>query len=380
MVITQPQVQTRQTRHWCVVGTGALANLWLERLVAQGEQVSVYSRHPEDQPHTTVGVQRSGQLREITVPVLPPQPGEHGQEAPEPHTEPGGHAQLAVDTQTEPEHQQAPPAYSHPAASAAAAERIWLVMVKAWQLEAVLTELKQQGWLGKRETLILSHNGLGAAEALLQQEHGWQLYDLVTTHGAWRPQRTISVHAGRGESWLGPRYSAMKHRPQAAQRTSDPYPGHTDPARPPAWFKTFAQALPPVEWDPSVYYKRLEKLAINCAINPLATLANGVNGILRGDGPQHEGYDRKIQDICAEVAAVYPELKAERLYERVQKVLRATAGNHCSMLQDIKAGRRTEIDYLNGHICATGQQQQIATPLNCELATKIRLLQDAAPR
>ena len=35
-----------------------------------------------------------------------------------------------------------------------------------------------------------------------------------------------------------------------------------------------------------------------------------------------------------------------------------------SMLQDLEKGRRTEIDYINGHVCQAGRKVRIATPFN----------------
>lgn len=43
---------------------------------------------------------------------------------------------------------------------------------------------------------------------------------------------------------------------------------------------------------------------------------------------------------------------------------RAIAANVNSMLQDIRAGRMTEIDYLNGYVMRLGKQVGIETPYN----------------
>ena len=42
------------------------------------------------------------------------------------------------------------------------------------------------------------------------------------------------------------------------------------------------------------------------------------------------------------------------------------------MLQDIEAGRRTEIDYLNGAVVRMGQGRGIATPANDAVASLVR--------
>ena len=35
-----------------------------------------------------------------------------------------------------------------------------------------------------------------------------------------------------------------------------------------------------------------------------------------------------------------------------------------SLLQDVMRGRRTEIEYLNGHVCAEGKRLGVPTPVN----------------
>jgi len=54
----------------------------------------------------------------------------------------------------------------------------------------------------------------------------------------------------------------------------------------------------------------------------------------------------------------------------LKRVLRATAANRSSMLQDLEQGRTTEIRHLNGAIVALGRKHGIPTPLN-ELLTSL---------
>jgi 2-dehydropantoate 2-reductase len=53
-----------------------------------------------------------------------------------------------------------------------------------------------------------------------------------------------------------------------------------------------------------------------------------------------------------------------------------TAGNHKpSMLQDIEAGRRTEVDYINGKIVEYGAQAGMATPYNTMIRGLVKALE-----
>ncbi|MCH8501468.1 MAG: 2-dehydropantoate 2-reductase [Aliidiomarina sp.] len=291
---------------WVVVGTGALGSHWAAALSRAGEDVQLYVR---DRQHKQL---------DITTSV---------------------HEQIS--------HSSLPVCQT---AAAAGKDAVWLVFVKAWQLEPLLLQLVDEG-LPQQAQLIVSHNGMGAAEELIQEHPDWQVFDLVTTHGAWRQDRYHSILAGLGHSWLGARHAAAQ----------------------PQWFTTLAAAFPPLTWTDDITLRRWHKLAINCAINPLATLAQSSNGVLRSDSAR-----TKIRAVCEEIAKVNLALDANELEAQVHEVIRATAGNRCSMLQDITAGRRTEIDYLNGFICRQGVEKQIVTRTNCELADQIRVLEASA--
>ncbi|PNW84904.1 hypothetical protein CHLRE_03g163350v5 [Chlamydomonas reinhardtii] len=62
---------------------------------------------------------------------------------------------------------------------------------------------------------------------------------------------------------------------------------------------------------------------------------------------------------------------AERLFAKVCAVAEATAGNRCSMLADVEAGRRTEVDYLTGWVLAAAAARGLdpagVAPTNCTL-------------
>ena len=69
-------------------------------------------------------------------------------------------------------------------------------------------------------------------------------------------------------------------------------------------------------------------------------------------------------------------LAAEPL-SRVRQVCQATAANRSSMLQDVLAQRRTEIEAINGQIVAHGQQVQVPTPVNALLTNLIKALESS---
>jgi len=67
--------------------------------------------------------------------------------------------------------------------------------------------------------------------------------------------------------------------------------------------------------------------------------------------------------------AIQDELIFESL---LRTVLEQTTHNECSMLQDVKHGRRTEIDELNGYIVQLAERLGLTAPLNQLLTALIR--------
>ena len=59
----------------------------------------------------------------------------------------------------------------------------------------------------------------------------------------------------------------------------------------------------------------------------------------------------------------------------LEKQLPPTYNHHSSMFQDLKAGRITEIDALNGAICKYGESFNIQTPYNSMITKLIKFKQ-----
>ncbi|KAI8390918.1 2-dehydropantoate 2-reductase [Radiomyces spectabilis] len=115
-------------------------------------------------------------------------------------------------------------------------------------------------------------------------------------------------------------------------------------------------------WE-EIQRRMLKKLIINASINPVATLLDAKNGALIYDNPFAESLMRKL---CQEATMVFgkdlPGETFESLFDSVCSISRLAAENVCSTLQDIRAGRLTEVDYINGYICKRGQERGIPTP------------------
>jgi 2-dehydropantoate 2-reductase len=121
------------------------------------------------------------------------------------------------------------------------------------------------------------------------------------------------------------------------------------------------------------------KILYNCALNPLGAILNVPYGEL-GESV----YTRDLMNcIVEEIFEVIKESGHETHWECAedyldnfyQKLLPPTAAHNSSMLQDIKAKKRTEIDALNGAVLRLAEEFHIDTPCNFILCNMIRFLE-----
>lgn len=115
-----------------------------------------------------------------------------------------------------------------------------------------------------------------------------------------------------------------------------------------------------------------EKAIANAAINPLGALLDVSNGALASDPDAARIQEEVVREAAAVANAAGIRVDAAALLSTVRDICRITASNRCSMLQDLAAGRKTEIDGINGAIVRNGKELGIATPWNEELVCLIR--------
>lgn len=224
------------------------------------------------------------------------------------------------------------------------ASELLLVTLKAWQVSGAVKNV--QSLLPEACPVLLLHNGMGTLEELksLQQP----LLRGITTHAATRDGSRV-VHVATGITHIGP-------VSPNGERFSD-------------LAEMLHQALPDVAWHNNVASAAWQKLAVNCVVNPLTVKYDCPNGLLLN-------HQQEVATLCDEVASVMEReghhTSREALLDYVMDVINSTAANTSSMLQDIRAGRRTEIDYINGYVIRRARAQGLVTPENNRLYELIK--------
>ena len=225
-----------------------------------------------------------------------------------------------------------------------AESQLLLVTLKATQVSPAVKNLESV--LPDDCPVLLLHNGMGTLEELkgLTQP----LLRGITTHAAMR-DGTVIKHVANGITHIGP-----------GNRKSAAYSDIAD---------ILHQALPDVAWHDNIRAACWRKLAVNCIINPLTVEYDCQNGALRAHTAQ-------IATLCEEVSWVMERegqsIANDSLKEIVFDVIESTAANTSSMLQDVRAQRMTEIDYITGFLLRRARAHGRVLPENTRLYDLIK--------
>ncbi|RLD17813.1 MAG: hypothetical protein DRI36_02910 [Caldiserica bacterium] len=117
-----------------------------------------------------------------------------------------------------------------------------------------------------------------------------------------------------------------------------------------------------------------KKFLINSCLNPVAAVSGLPNGKVYEDGLFREIMFR----IGKEIMEIFKKKKIDlrtKYKKEIEKVCMLTYRNINSMLQDIRRGKRTEIDYLNGYILKEAEKLKILLPYNNLIYRVIKFLE-----
>lgn len=212
-----------------------------------------------------------------------------------------------------------------------------IVATKAWAVAEALENLAPR--LHQHSQILLLQNGLGSQQAVRQHFPSQRVLYASVTEGAWKRADHHVVWAGHGQTLIG------------------------DPQQRPApdWLTLLTRAGIDWQWQPDILSALWLKLAINCAINPITAVHDCPNG----EVPDRAGasFDLLLSELHALLNSQGVELGLADLRQRVLDVIRATAHNSSSMRQDVRAGSRTEIDFILGYAWRTARSAGLATPV-----------------
>ena len=232
-----------------------------------------------------------------------------------------------------------------------------LVMVKSYDTKSAVDTIRAV--LADAGIILTLQNGVGNYEILNEAFPGRVLLG-TTTVGAMTLGPGRFRHTGFGQTHFGEADGSIRDRTKAVAAVLE---------------KLNAGSVHLVDNAVGCVWS---KLIINAAINAPVTLLRVRNGDLPSSQSGRDLIHQVVKECLAIVHAAGIKLIFEDPEAQILTVCEGTAGNVNSMLQDFFAGRRTEIDFINGAIAREGERLGVSTPVNKTLALLIKSLEGTA--
>jgi 2-dehydropantoate 2-reductase len=218
-----------------------------------------------------------------------------------------------------------------------------VLFVKAQHTESAARSLKPL--IGPETAVATLQNGWGNADRLAQVVPVDQLVVGVTYNSCTLRGPGQVVHSGRGPTVTGP-YNGTDLR--FASKVAEVLTSS-------GWVAEATAAVRTEIW---------KKLILNCATLPTAALSRLNAGALGEPGELRNVVDAITTEAVAVAAAQGLDIDPQERIDTIHGVLKRAGAGKASMLQDVLAGRKTEIETVNGAVVAAGAEYGVPVPLN----------------
>jgi 2-dehydropantoate 2-reductase len=218
-----------------------------------------------------------------------------------------------------------------------------LVIVTTKTYDTVTAAISAKHLIDTGASLLLIQNGLGNEELVAKALNTTKVLRATTCMGAIRTSPGVVTATGCGLTEIGSRYpenselveklSKMMKKVGFDVRTSENIEGVV-------WTKTL----------------------VNCGINPVGALTGLTNGEVYRNKALRGLIIRLVKEAVQVVEALGIELTTEDPVRYALGTAKATGDNINSMLQDLQAGKRTEIDAITGEVIRLAKHLGIETP------------------
>ena len=232
-----------------------------------------------------------------------------------------------------------------------------LVLTKSFDTEAAIEGIRPQ--ITDETILVTLQNGLGNGALLARLCPENRVFHGMTILPAAVIRPGVVTAKDRSESWLGPLVgtdtSALNQLAADMKQAGA--------------ILNLKQDVRPVIW---------QKACFNIAMNAVNTLTDGGPGLVYDT----DGLTRLVYDLMDEAILVAEKQGVTIDRQQVRDLIDLSCTSHryhiASMLQDIRAGRQSEIDQLNGAVLEMAETLGLELPNNRVITALMRARQ-AAP-
>lgn len=204
------------------------------------------------------------------------------------------------------------------------------------------------------DTVVASlQNGWGNGDVLAEAYPPEQVVVGVTYNSGTVLEPGRVAHPGVGPTTMGPfagDSTAGAERLAAALEDGGLEASVVTPVRPEIW----------------------KKLILNAATLPTAALAGMNAGQLTAEADMHELVTATAREATGVARSLGYDIDEEERVSYIHGLLERAGPARGSMLQDVEAGRRTEIDVINGAVVRAAGEHDVPVPLNRAFVQLVR--------
>ncbi len=227
-----------------------------------------------------------------------------------------------------------------------------VVFTKTFHTDAALEGIKAE--IGPRTWLLSLQNGLGNDRRLAS--HASQ--DRILIGVSSLPSDLVGPGKVRSHGDGGSKlYPAFGADPEFAGQVAD----------------LLTQGGLPAALEPAIHEAIWSKAIFNATMNPLCALTRRTPGFLGAHEESRALIHALVEEGVAVANASGIAVPARPIHDLTHVSMTDHANHEASMLQDVKAGRRTEVDAINGAIVEAAKAAGVAAPLTETLWRLVKL-------
>ena len=227
-----------------------------------------------------------------------------------------------------------------------------VVFTKTFHTDAALGGIKAA--IGPDTWLLSLQNGLGNDKRLAAHASA----DRILVGSSSLPSDLVGPGKVRSHGEGGSKlYPAFGADPAFAQRVAE----------------LLTEGGLPAALEPDIHGAIWSKAIFNATMNPLCALTRRTPGFLGAHEESRALIHALVEEGVAVANASGVAIPAKPIHELTQVSVTDHANHEASMLQDVKAGRRTEVDAINGAIVEAARAVGIAAPLTETLWRLVKL-------
>ncbi len=223
-----------------------------------------------------------------------------------------------------------------------------IITTKAYDTKTALKDILPI--LNEDVKVMSLQNGAGNIEEISNYVESKNILGAVTSMGAFLEAPARLQFRGKGTTFIGSLSDENKNAMGVVN--------------------LFNKAGIKTEYTKNIKSEIWSKVIINSAINPLASILDGENGIL---------LDQNLVEIVKEITREGKTILEkdgikipDDIFEKTIDVIKNTSKNINSTLSDLRKGNRTEIEYISGKIIETGERVNIPSPYNKALLNMVK--------